>query len=202
MNVQDVYNAYIAKQFKRLSIDDLLVSTGNSHVKLRQYCYRRKLPQPPLSPGLIDDVLSSKLETRAELAKHFNITLIEANTCLYGTKSSLSTLAKKAKATTLRANGATEADIAAQGLPMDLSILANEVTAKIAAGEKRDDLSALYGVCVSRISQLNHNSMSKPRLSKEHKQEIKANVYNKSAVDLAKQYNTTKNTIHVIQREQ
>lgn len=200
MDIAEVHRIYTTNQFKSLSLDDILVSTGFSHIKLRQYCHQNKLAQPPISPGLIDEMQDSDM-SRKELAKHFRMPLLDTNAVLYSTKAELSDFSKNARAAALRAGGATEADLASQGLPMDQSILAKEVTTLIANGSSRQDLSVLYGLTPSRISQLNQGSQAKPRISKKHKQEIRANKHNKTAVELAKQYNTTKNTIHVTQRE-
>jgi hypothetical protein len=125
---------------------------------------------------------------------------LDINTCLYATGSTQYTRAKKERAAMLRATGTTELDLLNASLPPDMAKLSLEITARRERGDSVQYLAELYGYTVGRISQLNTGATKKPRLTKQVKEAIRQS--DKPASELAKQYNTTINTIYVLRREQ
>ena len=199
MDIAQVYNLYVTGAMVQLTLDDIIITTGTSHQKLRRYCKEQGLEQLPITPGLMQEVKHADEGSRTDLAKQFNLSLLEVNICLYSSKLRVSSCAKAAKAAALRKANATEADLIAVGLPTDPDLLAAEITAHRKDGKSLKDLSAMYSLHTSRISQLDRSAAKKPRLTPEQVKDIKTNTA-LTVAELAKKHNTTRNTVYVLKR--
>ena len=195
------YSVYSANSLPHLTLDDMLAIQDLTHKKYRRWLKDNDKPLYPLTASLMEEVEAcSDTMSRHDLSKQFHLGLLDVNKCLYATCERAGwSIVQKERAAQMRQTGNTELDISHANLPVDMEILSLEITARRKKGESITTLAELYGYSNGRISQLDKSSASKPRLTKEAKEAIRAST--ESAVALAKKYNTTVNTIYVTRRE-
>lgn len=192
---------YNSKALPNLDIDDMLVIGGKTHRWYREYLHSIGAPLYAVTRGLQEEVATGYTGGRQLLAKRYHLTVLEVNYCIYGTRTSISTLMKRERAKQLRLFGCTELQLIEEGLPPDISLLSAEITAKRDDGIGVQELAEEYGYTIGRISQLDTGSSKKKRLSKDEKEAIRVNAHGLAASVLAKLYGVTVNTIYVVQRE-
>lgn len=195
MNIaHHIHQMYLTNSLPSLTLDDMLDSQGLTHLKYRNWLKNNGHPLYEPTIGLRTE-LESYGFTRTEAASKYHMTLLEVNTCIYGRAN---TVLKRERAAQLTAAGATQLDLISEGLSPNIELLKLEISARREAGESTAYLAQLYGYTKSRISQLSLNKPTKKCLSPEDKLAIKQST--KTAAQLAKQYNTTVNTIYVTRR--